>query len=949
MKTAQAIFLLALSPLFASGLGAQDSQTADDLAFALGLAERFKYVDLAEVVLDEVDKRGVSGEDKASLDLTRCKLFGGVARREGDPAKRKELYSKALSSYRGFLDRHPFAESTVDARREYVDLVNAFGRVLEAELENLVGEEAEAARNELSTELEAGLELTGELIDGIGTDASEVEKQAKYRLMISRGQMLLTLAKVSDEPTFLFGQAEKTLENLALDAGETSVFGLQAYLLLGEVKVAQGQYEDAQAFMEYVADIAVPRSKQERTDKGWDEMAAGQKQQRFKMLELGMSSLVNSFAAGGDPKGGAAWGLHMLNIRNADGLTLTPRGDLALLSTARALLSAGGVMAGNQARGTMKWYESEDVAKEAGERTRGMKTAVDFALGLAQDVNDRNKGNTLQIRAQAVISEITERPGVTVSPEILFEAAQGKYYSKQYAEAITAFQNIRGLIDAQDEATQKEYGARTLHFLANSYNKLGRKLEAGLTFREAITKWSGDVEYDSKNASGYLSMMKDMRSASNSDKVFVDEVKKAEDAVIQNQDKDSDPGKILVSQGDRRYGQGDYDAARKKYLEVAEDSAYYEKGLTKAALCLFKSEDKPGAKREFAKFDERLKDASTVPTDTTRQAVRKEASAMTEFYLGVIAAGEKDIDEAIKRLDGYHERFPSQDSYGPVALYTALQMYLAKKQYDKAEGVLDQMVETYPTHKRTGNGAYKIYQVVKAAAGKEPTQAQSLHMGKLLQRFNGLSKPSFPNARTESKLFMAAEAWEQAEGTLERMRQRFSEGPDADKVVQFVLPDLGHCLLQQRKVPEANAILAPLIPDPDDDSAKKPSSRTSELWCRSVTGWLEGSGREVIEVPGIGGAENFAKASKYWTKLIGQCENRDDEGKWSCPWYELKSLRAYNFLKWGELDSNQKKLGKKIIDDMIVFMEGDKKMGLVAEACGDDTLQNRLIWLYRKL
>ena len=70
-------------------------------------------------------------------------------------------------------------------------------------------------------------------------------------------------------------------------------------------------------------------------------------------------------------------------------------------------------------------FETEDEMEAAGfSGARNSRSALDLALLIAQNVNDQNRGNTLQWRAQQVISAIIERPGVSVSPDILFEAAQ---------------------------------------------------------------------------------------------------------------------------------------------------------------------------------------------------------------------------------------------------------------------------------------------------------------------------------------------------------------------------------------------------------------------------------------------------------------------------------------------------------------------------------------------
>ena len=68
----------------------------------------------------------------------------------------------------------------------------------------------------------------------------------------------------------------------------------------------------------------------------------------------------------------------------------------------------------------------------------------DFALRIAQTVNDDNKGNVLQIRGQKLISEIIERPSVEVSPDL----STGSWTAAAAAE-LDAGGCRRGIIGAE--------------------------------------------------------------------------------------------------------------------------------------------------------------------------------------------------------------------------------------------------------------------------------------------------------------------------------------------------------------------------------------------------------------------------------------------------------------------------------------------------------------------
>ena len=250
---------------------AQERRVLADMEFARSLADRFAYVDLAGQVIETIEGRGVKDSQKEALGLLKCDVFASGAKSEPSAEKRLELYDSAVEEFQTFMEGNPFSELLPRAQRSYVDLVNNYGRVLEMKLEEVVGEEAMAVRARMQEVLEDALNLTTDLISQLEGEISEADKLERYRLMLNRGQILLTLANVSEAGAFYYSRAEQTLEDLALEAGETSGGGLNAYLLLAKVKMAQSNWPEATAFAEFVVDVVMPIDPEARTQR-WDDL-----------------------------------------------------------------------------------------------------------------------------------------------------------------------------------------------------------------------------------------------------------------------------------------------------------------------------------------------------------------------------------------------------------------------------------------------------------------------------------------------------------------------------------------------------------------------------------------------------------------------------------------------------------------------------------------------------
>ena len=583
--------------------------------------------------------------------------------------------------------------------------------------------------------------------------------------------------------------------------------------------------------------------------------------------------------------------------------------------------------------------------------SRNSRSALDLALQIAQQVNDENRRTTLQQRAQKVISEIIDRPGVAVSPDILFEAAQGEYHAADYPRAIEAFKGIMRRLDSRDEATRQEYAPKVLFYVGSSLGKMNRPLEAAMAYREAATTWAGDPEYQEKVAQGYYSAMRAAKSGASGDQLleqlYLEAEKLYSDAVAQT----SDAGTINFRRADRAYGEKDYTQARSLFQEVGDGSDYYEKARVKASLCLYKVKDYDGAKAEFEKYlDEYVADPTTKPTGAERKLRRSEAMAMATFYLGRIAYVAQDYGTVLKRLSDYREQFPDQGDYVPNALFMVAMAHLASDDMKGAKGVVATMLEHYDTHSATGMAAGRVYEALQTeqqALEEAGDTAGSLALKEEMVGYkheqNELAKePNFGNLRAESTLWIDLGRWKEAEAVLRTLEASFPGNPDVEL---FVLPDLGLVLLEQKRVPEAFAVLDPLIPK-DDSDTRKPSSSTVRSWCRAVAGWIEGDEQNVVEVPGVGGAENLEVACKYLLDLTAV--EKVKSGGWDCPWYALKLETAYAYTQWGKEDSNQTQKAVGLIKNLMDFL-GDVRLDPIGDSCGDDVLQRRFLWLWEKI
>jgi tetratricopeptide (TPR) repeat protein len=325
--------------------------------------------------------------------------------------------------------------------------------------------------------------------------------------------------------------------------------------------------------------------------------------------------------------------------------------------------------------------------------------------------------------------------------------------------------------------------------------------------------------------------------------------------------------------------------------------------------------------------------------------------AMATFYRGRIAFIRDDWANVVAVLDGFDSRFPDQTDYGPNALYMVMTTHLQQGDLGRARETFEHLHERFARNDVVGRAAFELYKVLKAELDKAAQAGEGGRTSELTREIVGYLKisnevggaPSYGNLRAESLLWIELGEWEEAETVLRRILQLFEGDRDLQKDLEaYILPDLGLCLLEQKRVPDAFEILAPLVPDPTDRSdARKPSAAVVTNWCRAVAGWVEGDASSVVEVPGVGGEENLDAACRYLIRLTNLAES------WTCPWLELKFQTAYAYYRWGQLDSKRIETARGVLRDIRQFADAEYR--LAAERCGNDVLQRRFQWLESKL
>lgn len=975
---------LVLGALAASPAVAQksDAQIADDIEFAMGLAESWGFVDLAGEVIQRIEDEGVPERTQERLGLAKCDVFATGAFNESYLPRRMELFDEALLAYQSFIANNSRSERLADAESGYVRVCSAYALTLEIAQEDAVGEEAEALRQRRVEVLTDAVAKTGELIEVLeGQSESAAGKRELINMMLTRGRMLLALGRSQEDGTFAFEQAFGVLENTVYVAGDGSPGALQAYELLGRLFLAQDDPQSAYAFFQAIVDVAIPPD-QEAWELLVDEQELDQtaKDQRWLFVQLATEGLIESLLASGEIEEANRYALHYHNTLKREGFQIASGfGYEAYLAVARCLLDSGGWVGGNWNSGDAAWFPDEDAIKDAGVSKRNRYTVADRALAIAQQVNRENKGSRMQVRAQRLIGKIIERPGVQVDPNVLYEAAEGVYNEGEYEQSVYAFKRLLRVLDNEDAALRAEFMPKTLYRIGRAYVRLGRDLEAAMAFREACTTWQGDPEYDSPNARSFFTLMKTLNPSSGESPELQALYTEAEN-LAERFASQTDQDEIKWNKAEKLYRDKDYDQAIAKFAEISQASNYYERAMVRIAVCTYRKGDKAAGEELFRTYlEDYLGDpvASAIGDSEIKAAQRKVARASAEFYyalaafdptndaLGEFEDGKRttpppaeEWEEVVRRVGDYPTEFKDQTSTVPWMMYMYVTAKLQLSELAEARAMYDRMLEKFESSRFTATASIDIYKRLGDLQEQTDDAAERMklerEMAGLLKAGNAASEADYNKLRGESRHWETLREWAEAERVLRKLQSTFGDGERAADVEKFVLPDLANALIQQQKVAEAHTILTALMAE---DAANRPSRSTLMNYIRSVTGWVEGDAQPFTVVPGVGTSdEDFDRV----TKLLRQLLNAESF-KYSCSAFELRFQEAWAYYAWataegGPRNSDKVSTAKNMLLPLTTLAEiGEDFQGVedrcrseeeFADELGGGVLQKRFQWLW---
>ena len=444
------------------------------------------------------------------------------------------------------------------------------------------------------------------------------------------------------------------------------------------------------------------------------------------------------------------------------------------------------------------------------------------SLELAKQIAERHPADFTGIKAKELIRSIVDS-GADVGAGALFDAADGLYRSKKYAEAIQAFKRVLRSLDTPEE--EQEYALRTWALIANAYYQMNRYLEAFYAARHGYTKYGSN---DAETASKLANLMMDAaarKKTQTKDDSFKGLQEEARTAMLRSGG--GEANSIRWRDAGSALADGEYDKAIRYYSEIEKDYFNYELAQVRMGVAQYRKGDFNSARKQFDTYEKYATDKfnSIPPSEINKQSVRRRSLAEMEFHRGLMVADEalgrdgrsaqpgklKDVVAAFK---GFREKYKAYPDLATRASFDLIKAYIELEKLDEAELEYAALKQQYPTDRTVAVLAISLFKarsnVVEAIdaelAGIEPNASNRSKIREASTRLRAEIRkaldfaktyiqlerePDYGLLRNAAKLALKIEDFEIARTFLRKIVSVYEGNKKFDDIIdKFVKPDL---------------------------------------------------------------------------------------------------------------------------------------------------------------
>ena len=932
--------------------------------WASALSEKFRYDDMAEKVFTELSNSGTADRKTEGL-LGLAKLLRTQARRAETAADKERLNKESLDKLksvvstqkRGSLRYYEAQLEIADTRQEIaaevIDLVED-GRVAPDQLDAL-------RKNAVN-----GLDQSEPIYESAASalwDADRDKENEKWRLgrRARLNSAILKLYKaelIATDPKKRGG----ILWQDALDEGRTSLqdfiwehedsaYGYYGYLWLGRIlqqfadaKVGGVSPRDVDATWSIISDTVTPLEAEEKASRSSQSLS--QRAYWWNMRFLNRHGATARVIEIGED---------FRNRWKQNEYAYDIYGRMGQVELARA-------------------YQEEGRSAEA----LSLTTSVSRSGGYPGRQADRLTSVVIRTTVDASQFE----------PQILAAGANGAFQAGRGSsadaeaknrEAIELYQLVIQNLTKIDDMSERDYlGALSWYRIGTCLDRLGRKLEAALAFRQGYKKFNSDkIREDAKLTSrlgqSWRFSARDYKRRVGGE-IGQQLENEARDWAIAHPPKSatgtatSGGVQLQWNKADGLFRQKKFDQAAAEFKSLAaRPSEFQERAMVRLGQCNTKrlkakgdatAEEWVAATTSFV--DYRSFVAANPIDDPDRVKQRGKALEDADYQISqcYINAANAEVDanrrrahyrKVIEVTEGFEDRSRNPDLV-IYALYNRFQAQFGLNELAAAAEVFEKMNALAPTHDRTITAAVrtagvlrKRYKSMKTDTEEQQAAADAIKLqsGEYYRMWLNARNPKKPgNWRLVYNIFFELEKWDVSYNLIDRYVKKFEGTKSVStkdvfaakrKLARTVLERAKAAYNEDRKAESGKLFneAAGLYDELLADGSPVPKSTTILGEAAEIYGGFLVGPNNRGQYSYFPGNANFKRALETWSTIekrsqrkMGAAENAADERKWAYAFFRAKFYKFLMFFKKAETENDRngfKKLRSSIDSTILKY------------------------------
>jgi len=213
------------------------------------LATELRFIELARIEAEELAKNNVAGGDQEKIAQLAVEIAYYGARSRSDRVQQRTLFKETVAKSKELIDTSSNPTVQQKARATLANASQDYGQFLVEELEIAQQESPDKVKDladEAKKVFSQGIEACSKVVEDLKESKDDAKKTEYYLMWMKKAVLSREQARADKENRgVLVQRAIGELEEMVLESGEETAFGLRGLFEIAQCKEVEGNVAEA--------------------------------------------------------------------------------------------------------------------------------------------------------------------------------------------------------------------------------------------------------------------------------------------------------------------------------------------------------------------------------------------------------------------------------------------------------------------------------------------------------------------------------------------------------------------------------------------------------------------------------------------------------------------------------------------------------------------------------